>query len=134
MTPLLQMILRCAKDWAWSLLRIYQKGTGASEWLSSSYSPVEVRRAQYEWSVQEKAWREIFLIIVFFLGFGANEVDILENIIDERRRIFTIAQGMKRRPHLPDVGIGIERGKDGCEGDRYIEQEEGSGIVWFGRI
>ena len=76
----------------------------------------------------------MFLIIVFSLGFGANEVDILENIIDERRRIFTIAQDMKRRPHLPDVGIGIERGKDGCEGDRYIEQEEGSGIVWFGRI
>ena len=57
-----------------------------------------------------------------------------ENIIDEMRRIFTIAQDMTRRPHLPDVGIGIERGKDGCEGDRYIEQEEGSDIVWFGRI
>ena len=76
----------------------------------------------------------MFFITVFSLGFAANEVNVLENIIDERRRIFTIAQDMKRRPHLPDVGIGIERGKDGCEGDRDIEQEEGSGIVWFGRI
>ena len=75
-----------------------------------------------------------FLIIVFSLGFGANEVDILENIIDERRRIFTIAQDMKRRPHLPDVGIGVERGKDVCEGDRDIEQKEWSGVVRFGRI
>ena len=85
-------------------------------------------------SVQEKAWREIFLIIVFSLGFGANEVDILENIIDERRRIFTIAQDMKRRPLLPDVGIGVERGNDGYEGYGDIEQEERSSIIWFGRI
>ena len=75
----------------------------------------------------------MFLIVVF-LGFGANKVDILENIIDERCRIFTIAQDMERRPHLPDVGTGVEHGNDGCEGDRDIEQEEGSGIVWFGRI
>ena len=41
-----------------------------------------MRRAQYEWSFQEKeAWREMFLIVVF-LGFGANKVDILENIIE----------------------------------------------------
>ena len=80
-----------------------------------------MRRAQYEWSVQEKAWREIFLIIVFSLGFGANEVDILENIIDERRRIFTIAQYMKGRIHLPNVGTGVEGDKDGCYGDRDID-------------
>ena len=81
-----------------------------------------MRRAQYEWSVQEKAWREIFLIIVFSLGFGANEVDILENIIDERRRIFTIAQDMEGRSHLPYVGISVERGNDGCEGNRDIKK------------
>ena len=71
---------------------------------------------------------------VFSLGFAANEVNVLENIIDERRRIFTITQDMKRRPHLPDVGTCVERGKDGWYGDRDIEQEEWSGIVRFGRI
>ena len=76
----------------------------------------------------------MFFITVFSLGFAVNEVNILENIIDERRRIFTIAQDMERRPHLPDVGAGVERGKDGCEGDRDIEQEEWSGIVRFGII
>ena len=115
------MILSGTKVWAWSLLRIYQKGTGASEWLSSSCSSVEVRRAQYERTFQEEAWREMFLI-VFSLGVGANKVDILENIIDERRRIFTIAQDMEGRPHLPDVGISVERGNDGCEGNRDIKE------------
>ena len=76
----------------------------------------------------------MFFITVFSLGFAANEDNILENIIEERRRVFTITQDMERRIHLPDVGSGVERGKDGCNGDRDIEQEEWSGIVRFGRI
>ena len=76
----------------------------------------------------------MFSITVFSLGFAANEDNVLENIVEERCRIFTITQDMERRPHLSDVGTGVEGGKDGCNGDRDIEQEEWSGIVRFGRI
>ena len=55
-------------------------------------------------------------------GVGANIVDFLKNIFDERCRIFTIVQDMEGRPHLPDMGIRVERGDDGCEGNRDINQ------------
>ena len=92
-------------------------------------------RAQYKWSVQEeKAWRKMFFITVFSFGFAAHEDNILENIVEERCRIFTITKYMKGRINLPNVGTCVEGGKDGCYGDRDIEQEEWNGIVRFGRV
>ena len=36
-------------------------------------------------------------LIVFSLGVGANKVDFLKNVINERRRIFTIVQDIEVR-------------------------------------
>ena len=77
--------------------------------------------AQYEWPVQEeKAWRKMFSITVFAFRFAAVVDNILENIVEERCRIFTITQYMKGRIHLPKVGTGVEGDKDGCYRDRDI--------------
>ena len=87
-------------------------GKGASQWLSSSNSILGMR-TQYEWSVQEeKAWRKMLFITVFF-GFAANVDNILENIVEEGCRIFNITQYMKGKVHLPNVGAGVEGDKDG---------------------